>query len=150
MARKMLQSRSERSVPVLQAKDLDDSLMERDDLVDEDPGRFVEARNGDYLMVPFQCDCCHFWNIHKVAPNLNNIQDGLQMLAIRRATLDSMWARERATVESNRREGLRFMSESRSMGVLHPYPSRGLFSICLLYTSPSPRDLSTSRMPSSA
>ena len=26
----------------------------------------------------------------------------------------------------------------------------GLFSFCLLYTSPSPRDLSTSRMPSSA
>jgi len=27
---------------------------------------------------------------------------------------------------------------------------QGLFGICLLYTSPSPRDLSTSRMPSSA
>ena len=26
----------------------------------------------------------------------------------------------------------------------------GLYLICLLYTSPSPRDLSTSRMPSSA
>ena len=26
----------------------------------------------------------------------------------------------------------------------------GIISICLLYTSPSPRDLSTSRMPSSA
>ena len=40
-----------------------------------------------------------------------------------------------------------------------PYVSRGgiklhsaleYFNICLLYTSPSPRDLSTSRMPSSA
>ena len=28
--------------------------------------------------------------------------------------------------------------------------NEGLASICLLYTSPSPRDLSTSRMPSSA
>ena len=27
---------------------------------------------------------------------------------------------------------------------------RRVFDICLLYTSPSPRDLSTSRMPSSA
>ena len=26
----------------------------------------------------------------------------------------------------------------------------GMFKVCLLYTSPSPRDLSTSRMPSSA
>ena len=29
-------------------------------------------------------------------------------------------------------------------------PDTGSFSTCLLYTSPSPRDLSTSRMPSSA
>ena len=28
--------------------------------------------------------------------------------------------------------------------------SHGLYHACLLYTSPSPRDLSTSRMPSSA
>ena len=26
----------------------------------------------------------------------------------------------------------------------------GIYNVCLLYTSPSPRDLSTSRMPSSA
>jgi len=31
-----------------------------------------------------------------------------------------------------------------------PYPSGALHMGCLLYTSPSPRDLSTSRMPSSA
>ena len=31
-----------------------------------------------------------------------------------------------------------------------PYRSTGPITNCLLYTSPSPRDLSTSRMPSSA
>ena len=30
------------------------------------------------------------------------------------------------------------------------FEDTGLFASCLLYTSPSPRDLSTSRMPSSA
>jgi len=30
------------------------------------------------------------------------------------------------------------------------FKSEGLRELCLLYTSPSPRDLSTSRMPSSA
>jgi len=30
------------------------------------------------------------------------------------------------------------------------YRDRDLLLVCLLYTSPSPRDLSTSRMPSSA
>ena len=34
--------------------------------------------------------------------------------------------------------------ESRHVGI------KGFFNLCLLYTSPSPRDLSTSRMPSSA
>ena len=33
---------------------------------------------------------------------------------------------------------------------LDGFDSEGLFPSCLLYTSPSPRDLSTSRMPSSA
>ena len=31
-----------------------------------------------------------------------------------------------------------------------PMTYRALYALCLLYTSPSPRDLSTSRMPSSA
>ena len=34
-------------------------------------------------------------------------------------------------------------------GLMH-IPKEALFIVCLLYTSPSPRDLSTSRMPSSA
>ena len=35
-------------------------------------------------------------------------------------------------------------------GIVIAYLLTGSLSICLLYTSPSPRDLSTSRMPSSA
>ena len=37
-----------------------------------------------------------------------------------------------------------------SIALLSTPTSRRLLSVCLLYTSPSPRDLSTSRMPSSA
>ena len=37
-----------------------------------------------------------------------------------------------------------------SIDVLPPTIDRSLGAYCLLYTSPSPRDLSTSRMPSSA
>ena len=42
--------------------------------------------------------------------------------------------------------------KSTTMNLLCGYltPSWGQVKICLLYTSPSPRDLSTSRMPSSA
>ena len=36
------------------------------------------------------------------------------------------------------------------LGVLSVYATEWITKVCLLYTSPSPRDLSTSRMPSSA
>ena len=36
------------------------------------------------------------------------------------------------------------------LGDLRPFLQDGMIVVCLLYTSPSPRDLSTSRMPSSA
>ena len=37
-----------------------------------------------------------------------------------------------------------------SYQLLKKYPDLKIIGLCLLYTSPSPRDLSTSRMPSSA
>ena len=51
-------------------------------------------------------------------------------------------------------EGVRFAflqkDSARLMGTKRTFKRRGQSGICLLYTSPSPRDLSTSRMPSSA
>jgi hypothetical protein len=41
--------------PVLQVRDLDDSLVDESTLEDDDPNRFKEAREGDYLMTPFKC-----------------------------------------------------------------------------------------------
>jgi hypothetical protein len=115
--------------PVLQAKDLEDSLMDTDDLVDEDPTRYQEARDGDHLMCPFQCDICHFANIHHCSPNTLSAQDNLCMVIIRRANLDALWARERATVEANRREALIFVREGMLLGFTNPYPSRGPWPI---------------------
>ena len=47
-------------------------------------------------------------------------------------------------IETIPRRGYRFIAEVGTTAVVEPP------EICLLYTSPSPRDLSTSRMPSSA
>jgi hypothetical protein len=80
--------------PVLQAKDVEDSLMDPDDLVDNDPMRYQEARDGDHLMCPFQCDECHFVNIHRCQSNSLSPQDRLCLLAICWANLDALWARE--------------------------------------------------------
>ena len=55
-----------------------------------------------------------------------------------------------AFIESRfkRAEDARLNDEQRWLKAYKNY--RGVYGSCLLYTSPSPRDLSTSRMPSSA
>ena len=40
--------------------------------------------------------------------------------------------------------------ERRYLRTIHRHPDAAVFVACLLYTSPSPRDISGSRMPSSA
>ena len=103
--------------------------MDPEDLVDEDPTRHDEARNGDHLMCPFQCDECHFTNIHLCPSSPFSLQDSLCLVAIRRANLDALWARERATVEANRREAVMFLEHGRAMGYDNPYPPRGPWPI---------------------
>ena len=45
---------------------------------------------------------------------------------------------------------IRSRSVGESIDLIITCPDDGVTKVCLLYTSPSPRDLSTSRMPSSA
>lgn len=51
------------------------------------------------------------------------------MLAIRRASLDAFWSRERSTVAQNRMQGLRYMATNSTLGWDNPYPARGPFPI---------------------
>jgi hypothetical protein len=82
-----------------------------DDGVDQrlvgDELRFMEARNGDNLITPFQCDLCHFRNILGRGPVRFNFKDAEIMALIRRASLDALWAREPNTVRANLREAVR-------------------------------------------
>jgi hypothetical protein len=111
--------------PVLATVDLEQSIVNDEAMEEEDPMRFREARDGDHLMCPFQCDDCQFWNRCRRAPIPKNIYDTLRLVCIRRAILDAFWARERSTVLSNRREGIRFLLNSERMGDWDPYPARG-------------------------
>ena len=63
--------------------------------------KFTYARRGDNYMCPFQCDLCHFRNVMKRNPGLEPDFDRKLMVDIRRAILDSFWARAESTVESN-------------------------------------------------
>jgi hypothetical protein len=90
-------------------------------------GRTVIA--GDHLMCPFQCDECHFVNIHGRASRRGDVKDCLCLLVLRRAILDSFWGRERVTVDATRGEAARYIQAAGLMGVVKPNPRRDPFPI---------------------
>ena len=76
--------------------------------------RFVEARQGDMLGVPFQCEYCWFGNLKKRDPLPSDPLDKLVLGYARRVNLDMMWSRERGTVNgwlSNIRKGKKMSEE---------------------------------------
>ena len=56
------------------------------------------ARPGDMLLSPFQCDDCWFWNVRKRRPDRSNPTDTTLLWLIRRANLDVKRSRESSTV----------------------------------------------------
>ena len=120
--------------PVLSPTDLEDAILDPEDWGDkeEDPDRFRRARDGDYLLCPFQCDGCVFFNVKKYHPPdtpSRNARDELLMICIRRIILDSFWARESSTVAKNLLDAKRFVEQSKQLGVGDPLPARNPFPI---------------------
>jgi hypothetical protein len=110
--------------PVLQASDLDDAVLGSEQLETDDPDRFRQARDGDHLMCPFQCDDCHFRNIQGRSP-VDDHHDKLFLMCIRRANLDALWSREAGTVRANRGRFNKVMGLSEMLALENPYPERG-------------------------
>ena len=114
--------------PVLSASDLDD-FIEDEELVEEEPNRFKTARDGDHLLTPFQCDCCHFVNIHMKLPSSSKKDQNL-LLHIRQAILDSFWSRESSTVKSNLYQLKNTRKKAEALGVESVFlPQRGPFPV---------------------
>jgi hypothetical protein len=77
---------------------------------------FLEARPGDHLMCPFECDICQFWKLRHQAPDNRRPADARAMELIRRANLDAFWSRASSTVNQNLtmvKEGIKIGSELR-------------------------------------
>ena len=68
---------------------------------DEDNFNVAPTHNGDQMMLPFQCDVCHFLNIHNRFPTADNHFDELLLMCIRRVILNSMSDRDWSTVHSS-------------------------------------------------
>jgi hypothetical protein len=113
-----------RRFPIRQKVDDDGGVIEDDN----DDIRFKCARAGDHLMIPFQCETCHFRNIMQRDPDPNSCTDTEMLDLMRQANLDAFWSREISTVKSNLREGIRMEKMSKRFGmpcitpVMGPWP----------------------------
>jgi len=89
----------------------------------------MEARKGDLLFAPFQCDCCWFQKFHFRNPT-NAPLDKMELEVIRRANLDIFWSRSSSTVEGLQRDFVQSKEISEQFGwevstsVMGPWPMR--------------------------
>jgi hypothetical protein len=67
---------------------------------EEDKLHFAVARPGYHLFFSFQCELCHFWNLHGRPPRLGSglLGDVELLKCLRRVNLDAFWSREPSTV----------------------------------------------------
>jgi hypothetical protein len=99
-------------------------------LVERDADRFLTARNGDHFMCVFQCDLCHFRNIQKRDPKPDSSrEDALMLRCIRRANLDTFWARETTTVLANGREMRQMAKKAAIVAMVVPTPHLGPYPV---------------------
>ena len=93
-------------------------------LKEEDGKRFMVARPGDNIVLPFQCDLCHFRNI-KTRNSKPNTGDDVLLYYVKRANLDAFWSRERSTVQTTCREVARRLKFAEELHLPNPFPSKG-------------------------
>jgi len=96
---------------------------------ERDESRFLKARAGDMLMLPFQCDLCHFRNIMMREPSEMSPEDMEILEYIRRATLDAVWSREPSTVKKNMQGLLRAERTMDRLRLPDVSPSLGPFPL---------------------
>ena len=60
----------------------------------KDVARFLNARPGDMLSSPFQCDDCWFWNLRRRRPDRSNPTDMMLLRLIRQVNLDVAYAEQ--------------------------------------------------------
>lgn len=79
--------------------------------------KFHTARDGDHLMVAFECDQCIFRKLTKRDPREKNETDLLLLRSIRRMNLDAFWSRAKSTVDANTRVQRQAQSYSEGYGL---------------------------------
>ena len=82
---------------------------------------YRRGRNGDDLLISFECDVCIFGKLYKARPRLHDPKDIYIMACIRRICLDAFWSRASSTVAGNANQIRQGMRHSESIGLSGPY-----------------------------
>lgn len=102
-------------------KEKSDRLTQAWKKLHQKPNSFLHGRDGDHLMVPFECDLCIFRKLKGHNPGLKNETDSLLLACIRRANLDAFWSSASSTVEGNMRKTKLALNFSSRLGLKGPY-----------------------------
>jgi hypothetical protein len=85
------------------------------------PDEYLRGRDGDHLLVPFECDLCIFRKLRGKDPWSVSEQDKLLLGCIRRISLDAFWSRASSTVLGHRDRMKQALALSESVGLEGPY-----------------------------
>ena len=87
--------------------------------------KYTRARNGDHLMVTFECDLCIFVKLKGRYPVASSLTDRKVIACIRRINLDAFWSRATSTINNNLRSVKKILAASRKLEILGPFISFG-------------------------
>jgi hypothetical protein len=84
-----------------------------------------QARDGNMLLTPFQCNLCSFPNLKLHNPSAYDPKDALLLCCIRRANLDAVWEREPQTVKATLQAGKQMLALWKQVEVPPKLPMLG-------------------------
>jgi hypothetical protein len=90
---------------------------------------YCQGRDGDHLLLPFQCDLCWFHNLQGWDPLADDLKDSLLLCCICRANLDAIWGREPHTVASTLRAVKQLVRLWDQVGLSPELPALGPFPV---------------------
>jgi hypothetical protein len=93
------------------------------------PYEYLAGRNGDHLMIPFECDLCIFRKLCKQDPLPTSESDKLLLACIRRISLDAFWSQASSTITANRDKLKQALGFSQLVGLSGPYEHFGTMPI---------------------
>jgi hypothetical protein len=95
----------------------------------EEQLRYTQARDGDFLLAPFQCDLCVFRNLQGRNPTNASLQDEMLLCCIRRINLDAVWGRETSTVAATLRSAKTMLRTWQLVGLTPSFPALGPYPV---------------------